>query len=182
MPSAGTPDAAASDSGRIALGRIVGTHALRGEVRIHLYNPDSATLAGVDSVELRHADGRRERRRISGVRPHKRVALARLEGCASIEDAERLVGAEVCVDADALPELGPDELYHFQLVGLAVHTVDGRDLGRVAEVMDLASHAVCVVRDGDREFLIPFVDAIVRDVDLDAGTMRIEPLPGLLDD
>lgn len=170
------------DTETIPLGKIVGTHALRGEVRIHLYNPDSTTLEEVDDVELRFADGRRERRAIRNVRPHKRVALARLDGCDSIDDAQALVGTEIAIDADDLPELGPDEHYHFQLIGMAVTTVDGRPLGRVAEVMDLAAHAVCVVRDSEREYLIPFVDEIVRDVDIDNARMVIDPLPGLLDE
>lgn len=170
------------DAETIPLGKIVGTHALRGEVRIHLYNPDSTTLEEVEEVELRFVDGRRERRVIRNVRPHKRIVLARLDGCSSIDDAERLVGTEIAIDAADLPELGPDEHYHFQLIGMDVTTVDGRALGRVVEVLDLAAHAVCVVRDSEREYLIPFVDEIVRDVDIDNARMVIDPLPGLLDD
>jgi len=179
-PDVPSADSAAGET--VAIGRIVGTHALRGEVRIHLYNPDSAALDYVDSVRLHHTDGRRERRGIANVRRHKRVLLARLDGCASIEDAEPLIGTEIHVARNELPELGPDELYHFQLVGMSVHTVDGRDLGRVVEVMDLTAHAVCVVRDGQHEYLIPFVDEIVRESDPETGRMVIDPLPGLLDD
>lgn len=176
------PNITAASDDLIVLGRIAGTHALRGEVRIRLFNPDSRALDGAKSVTLRLPDGRMVQRALAHVRPHQQALLATFTGCHSIEDAESLVGAEVCVAATDLPDLGPDEVYHFQLVGMRVSTTEGRDLGSVAEVMDLPAHAVCVVRGGGREFLIPFIDEIVRDVDIDARHLVIEPMPGLLED
>lgn len=166
----------------IALGRVAGTHALRGEVRLRLYNPDSAALDRGVAVQLRLRDGREVERTIRALRPHKNALLVTFDGCASIEAAEELVGAEVLVAASALPSLGPDEVYHFQLVGLAVRTADGRPLGRVVEVSDNPAHPVCVVRDGGREVLLPFVPEFVVEVDVVAGVMVVQPPPGLIDE
>lgn len=175
------PDAPTSDSEEIALGRIVATHALRGEVRLRLYNPHSTALDRGMAVQLRLRDGRTVERSIRSLRPHKNAVLVTFVGCDTIEAAEELVGAELRVGTDVLPPLDPNEVYHFQLVGLRVYTADGAFVGAVAEVMDLPGHPVCVVRDGAREALIPFVPAFVADVDLGAGTMTITPPPGLLD-
>lgn len=164
----------------VALGRITGTHALRGEVRIHLFNPDSTALQRGLAVFLRREDELRETR-IVAVRPHKRIHITRLAGVDSIDDAEACIGFEVCLPLEALPELGPDEVYHFQLVGLRVETVAGEELGKIVEVLDLPANDVCIVRGKGREYLIPFIDDVVREVDLDGGRMLIEPLPGLFD-
>lgn len=176
------PDAPDSDREAIALGRIVATHALRGELRLRLYNPNSTALDRGMVVQLRLRDGSTVDRTIRTLRPHKNAMLVTFAGCDTIEAAERLVGAELSIAPDMLPPLDPDEVYHFQLVGLRVHTADGVFVGSVAEVMDIPGHPVCVVRDGAREALIPFVPAFVADVDLDAGTMTITPPPGLLDE
>lgn len=172
---------ARGDEEWIALGRVAATHALRGEVRVRLYNPDSTALDSAESVLLRLRDGSEVEHAIRSLRPHKNGWLATFEGCASIDAAEPLVGAELLVRRADLPELGPDEVYHFQLVDLRVQTADGRDLGRVAEVLDLPAHPVCVVRDGAREIMIPFVTEIVDSVDLEAGLLVVTPPPGLID-
>ena len=180
--STSSPRSAAAGT-LVPLGRISATHDLRGELRARLYNPSSTALDDAEHGVLRFADGSVEERRLVAVRNHKPgLLLVQLDGCTSIDDAEPLVGAEILLPYTELPELGADEVYHFQLIGLRVETTDGRDLGRIAEVMDLAAHAVCVVRGHGREILIPFVDAFVRDVDLANGRMLVEPVPGLIDD
>jgi len=167
--------------GYVALGRVTATHALRGEVRLRLYNPDSTALDDAETVLLRLRDGSEARHTVRSLRPHKNGLLATFAGYDSIEAAEPLVGAEILMPVADLPPLAPGEVYHFQLVGLAVRCADGREIGRVTEVLDLPGHPVCVVRDGAREVMIPFVDAIVTDVDLDAGCLCIDPPAGLVD-
>ena len=164
----------------VPLGQIVNTHALRGELRVRLYNPSSTSLTAGMRVTLRRAAARQDYR-VAGLRPHRQMILLSLEGCDSIDTAENLVGCELCVRAADLPPAGADEIYHFQLVGLAVETTSGESLGRVAEVMATGSADVCVVRGTGREYLIPLTTEVLKLLDREGGRMVIEPIPGLLD-
>ncbi len=179
MPDSPPPHPPAGDE-LVALGRITGTHGLRGDVRIHLFNPDSTILQPGQELVLRQ-DDELVVTVVRATRPHKRIHIVRLADVDSIDDAEGYVGFEVCLPVAALPELGPDEVYHFQLVGLRVVTVAGEELGQVVEVLDLPANDVCVVRGKGREYLVPYIDDVIREVDLEGGLLRIEPLPGLFD-
>lgn len=164
----------------IALGDIVNTHATHGELRVRLFNPDSTVLARGATVVLRRA-GELQRRRITALRPHKHLLLLTLDGCDSMDAAQALVGYEVCVREDELPPAGPDEVYHYQLVGMTVVTTVGTEIGVVTEVIAIGSNDVCVVRADRREHLIPLIADVVRHVDHADKRLIIDPLPGLLD-
>jgi 16S rRNA processing protein RimM len=144
------------------------------------YNPESNTLRADQQLTLRWAD-RSSSVRLLAVRPHKSFRLLTLDGYASATAAESLVGAEVCIDTADLPPLRPDEVYHRDLIGLRVETVDGRPLGVVDGVLSTGGNDVCVVRDGAKEHLIPLIADVVRQIDLAGGRLVIEPIPGLLD-
>jgi 16S rRNA processing protein RimM len=144
------------------------------------YNPKSSTLHAGSAVILRR-DGDLQERRVAAVRPHKRLLLLTLDDCSTMSAAEELVGCEVCVYENDLPTLSGDEIYHYQLIGMKVVTVDGDTLGEVFEVMALPSNDICVVRGGGKEHLIPLSANVVREVDRQQRRIVIAPLAGLLD-
>ena len=164
----------------IALGEIVNTHATHGELRVRLFNPDSTVLTRGSTVVLRR-DGEQQQRRIVTLRPHKHFLLLTFEGCDSMNAAQTLIGCEVCVREDELPPAGPDEVYHYQLLGMTVVTTGGTEIGVVTEVIPIGSSDVCVVRAGTQEHLIPLIADVVRHVDHADKRLIIDPLPGLLD-
>jgi len=168
------------DQELIAVGRVVTTHGLRGELRLQLFNPDSTSIQPGAQVILRR-NGDETCHQVLSVRPHKRVQLVILEGCNSIEQAETLVGADVYVCKDDLPPAGPDEIYHFELVGMKVVTTTGELLGTVAEVLAVGSNDICVVRHGAREYLIPMIADVIKQLDRPHHCLVVEPLPGLLE-
>jgi len=95
--------------------------------------------------------------------------------------AQSLIGCEVCVPEGQLPPAGPGEVYHYELMGMAVVTTGGDAIGVVAAVIATGGNDVCVVRDGAHEHLIPLVAGVVQQVDRERSRLVIDPLPGLLD-
>jgi 16S rRNA processing protein RimM len=164
----------------LPLGPLVNTHGIRGELRLLPYNPDSTTLRPGLRVVLRRDDEQMSRQ-LTAVRRHKRFLLLTLDGCDSLAAAEALVGCELCVAVDDLPPLRADEVYHYELIGMAVVTTTGESLGSVAQVLTTGANDVCIVRDGAAEHLIPLVASVVREIDRAARRVVVEPLPGLLD-
>jgi 16S rRNA processing protein RimM len=171
----------------VPVGEIVGTHGVGGLLRLHPYGDSTAALAANQTVYLTGQSGDAASADtaqpvcIASARPHGRIVLVRIAGVDSIEAAEPFVGRRVSVDEHDLPAAAPGEIYAYKLNGLAVATTDGRPVGTVAETFATGANEVLVVRDGDREHLIPLIADVVRTVDIDAGRIVIDPIPGLLD-
>ncbi len=109
-----------------------------------------------------------------------RVLLLTLEGIDSPEAVEPLRGAEILVPEAEAPPLPADTYYHFQIVGLAVVTTAGAELGAVASIFDTGGSDVYVVRGPRGELLIPAIADVVKEVDLARGRIVVEPIQGLL--
>jgi 16S rRNA processing protein RimM len=109
--------------------------------------------------------------------------VLRFKGVEDRTAAEGLRNTMLIVEADPdeLPD-DPDEFYDHQLVGLRVVTVDGREVGTVAEMLHLPTQDLfAVTRSDGREVLIPFVEEIVPDIDLEERTVLVDPPEGLLE-
>jgi 16S rRNA processing protein RimM len=172
---------AAANDGLIEIGRIVRRHALRGELRVRLYNPASTTLSAIDRVVLRGAELPDENRRVLGQRHHPHGVLLLVDGCDSAEAAEALVGRVVCVRRDQLPPAGPHEVYCAELVGCTVATEGGIVVGTVHDVFPTGSNDVCRVVGDAGEHLIPLIADVVVRLDLPARRLVIRPIAGLLE-
>lgn len=92
-----------------------------------------------------------------------------------------LRNALVEIPEEALPPLQKDEFYHRQIIGLMVITSEGKEIGRVAEIMETGSNDVYVVRGQGKEYLIPAIKDVILSVDLRSGAIIITPMEGLLD-
>lgn len=166
----------------VALGKVVGAHGVRGELRVVAYSGSLEALEGQDRVLLRFPGGALQPHELLGIKPHKSGFLVTLEGITGRDEARALAGSELAVPEAELPPLEEDEFYWYQLVGLEVETTEGRRLGRVEEIMATGAADVLVVRpDGRGELLIPATPEIVKRVSLAEGRMVIEPPEGLLE-
>ena len=165
----------------IVLGAVVKPVGLRGEVKLRT-SADYWDEA-LQSVELRSLQsGSRRPVRVLRARPHGPGAvIVTIEGVGTREDAEALVGAELILEGAPSDVAPPPGLRSFQVRGMRVSTRAGEEIGRVADVMHLPAQDVLVVRGATREHLVPNVPAIVIEMDVAAGEIRIDPPPGLLD-
>ena len=101
------------------------------------------------------------------------AVVARLAGCEAREAAERLRGGEVAVPRSQLPQTQPDEYYWADLLGLTVVNGESQELGSIAGILQTGANDVLVVQ-GERERLIPFIAAVIRQVDAGAGIVRVD--------
>jgi 16S rRNA processing protein RimM len=167
--------------GLLRVGYIAGSHGLHGALRVRTDNPDSTTLGALERLFVETATGRREFKVLSVSAlggGHQRVVL---EGVDDVDAAQALRGGAVMVAAASLPPLKEGEFYYFQIAGAEVILTDGRRLGTIEDIMSTAGHDVWVVRDGEREVLVPVIADVVKAMDLEARRVTIEAVPGLLD-
>ncbi len=158
----------------VALAVVVRPHGLGGDIRVRLFNPDSDLLLHARDVLLRHGDEVRDTR-LEHVRRHQRdVAIVRVQGLDSRNQAEALRGAELCVPRSALPELQPGEYYHRDLAGLAAVLPDGACLGEVERVLAYPAADVLVVRSEKGKLEVPMFDPYLLQIDLEAGQVVVD--------
>src|SRR5437016_7563220 len=173
-----TPPTAAS---AIAVGEIVAAHAMRGVVRVRPYQPPAPSLAAGRHILLEQ-DGARRPVTLVSVAPHGRtLLLVALPDVNDRDDAEALVGARLLVRAEDLPTPAADEFYYHEIEGFRVETTDGIRLGTVHETFSTGLNDVLVVRNADREHLIPVITDVIRAIDRHERRIVIEPMPGLLE-
>ena len=144
-------------------------------VAVTLDDPESTSLLGVGWVHLR-AGG--ETRRVPVLRSgpgRKGQVLLQLEGVTTPEGAEGLRDREVLLEEGQLPPLAEGEYWARDLLALVAVDEAGRELGKVAEVVDTADVPVLVVRGEGSELFVPFVDPYVLSVDVKAGRVVVAP-------
>jgi 16S rRNA processing protein RimM len=158
---------------RIVLGRISGVYGVRGWVKVFSYTAPRDELTRYNPILLGR-DGQWREARAEGGRSQGKGVVMKIEGCDDRDAAAALMGDEIAVWREQLPPLPDGEYYWADLVGLEVLTLDGVRLGVVEDLLHTGANDVIVVQ-GDRERLIPYIAGdVVRDVDLDAGVLRVD--------
>lgn len=165
----------------IPLGRLVNTHGVRGELRLLPYAFPCHTLHPGLTVFLQDAQGGLHTHIITGVRPHAPFILVKFADVDSLDHANTLREMTVTVEEPVLPPLKEGEFYYYQVVGLTVRTITGAEIGEIAQVFFSGGHDIWVVRQGEKEYLIPVTEEIVRSIDLPGKQAIIDPLEGLLE-
>ena len=170
-----------SPATRIALGRVVNTHGVRGEVRFLPHSSPCPTLRPGLRVTLQKTDASEENLELKQVRPHASFLLLKFVGIDSRDRAEALRGSSLLVDETDLPHLQVGEFYHYQVIGLPMRTLTHESIGTIAEVLTTPGHDVFVVRNGTKEYLIPVVEEVIRTIAIEDRLVIIDPPEGLLE-
>jgi 16S rRNA processing protein RimM len=170
---------------RVIVGRIGRPHGIRGEVVIGVRTdePDLRFAVGAVLGAGPTSDGEPASvLRVAATRWHSGQLLVAFAGVTDRTAAGELTGSWLSIDSSQLPATGdPDEFRDHELVGLSVRTVAGQDVGVVTDVLHSGQDLLVVRHPEGGESMVPFVKALVPEVDLGAGVLVIDPPPGLLD-
>jgi 16S rRNA processing protein RimM len=179
-----------SGTREVVVGRTGRPHGIRGEVTVEprTDEPDRRFAVGTvlrtetPSGATPHGDRRPTALTVDAVRRHQGRLLVRFAELADRDAAEAARGLVLLADVavDETPQ-DPEEFYDHQLVGLDVATEEGEPVGRVDSVVHGAAQDLLVIAAPDgREVLVPFVSALVPQVDLAAGRLVVADRPGLI--
>ena len=158
----------------VILGRVNGLFGTAGWVKVFSHTAPRENILSYSPWYL-YCGGRWQRLEPEEGRRQGKSVVARLCGCTDRDRAALLMGCDIAVRRDQLPEADEaGEYYWTDLEGLRVRTVDGTDLGVVHHLFETGANDVVVVR-GERERLIPYLwERVVRSVDLEAGVMIVD--------
>lgn len=164
----------------LLIGRVIRPHGLKGLVRIDSFAESEGTFLNAGEVFLEEASGQIVKHRVVAVTPGNTSFLLKLEGLDTREQAETYRDKNIYIERSRLSRQR-DEFFWFELIGMPVYLDTGRRLGVVRQIVPAPGHDIYVVREGDKEILIPAVFDVVKEVDLAGGKIVITGMEGLLD-
>ncbi|MFC7363759.1 MULTISPECIES: ribosome maturation factor RimM [Bhargavaea] len=165
------------------VGKIVNTHGIRGEVRV---------MSRTDFPEERYAKGARLALFMPGAkepvmltvashRVHKNFDLLTFEGHPNINDVEKYRDGILKVSDEDLGELEEGEFYYHEIIGCTVVDQEGREIGKVTEVLETGANDVWAVKPPEGKMhYIPYIEDVVLEIDPENGRIVINPIEGLL--
>lgn len=159
----------------VLMGVIGAAQGLRGEVRVKSFTEEPVAIAEYGTVY----DKQGKPFEILDIRPHKEMVVIRFRGVNDRDQAEALRGIELFVERDALDDedLDEDEFFYADLEGLEARDAEGNAYGIVSGIFDFGAGDILeLTQDGKRSQLIPFSEAAVLEIDLDAGVLLIDPI------
>jgi 16S rRNA processing protein RimM len=158
----------------VLLGRIVGVHGVRGELKLESYTDPRMRIFRYQPWQLGTGSGVVQVAGCQG-RAQGKGIVATLPGIDDRDAAAALVGSDIRVPRAALPPAAPGEYYWADLEGLEVVTMQGVPLGRVSHLVATGANDVLVIRDGVRERLVPFLPGqFVTEVDIQGGRVVVD--------
>lgn len=171
-----------AEPGFLVIGRLIRPHGVRGEMRAAVYTQLPERFTWLEHIFLARnpADPSPQRLTVHSVRFHQGSVLLRLGDYSARDDLEVLRGMWLLVPADEAIPLDEDEVFHHDLKGLSVLTDEGEALGTLTEVLETGANEVFIIQGQRGEILLPNIAEVVLRVDLEAGTMVVHILPGLL--
>lgn len=165
----------------LRVGTIASTHGIRGEVKVFPTTDDINRFK-----KLKHCilDTGREKLEleVESVKFFKQFAILKFKSYNNINDIEKYRGKDLLVTRENAVDLEENENFIGDLIGLEVITDQGSHFGKVRDIMQTAANDVYVI-DGDdgKEYLFPSIPQCILDVDLEAGTVTVHIMKGLLD-
>ncbi|MBV8649187.1 ribosome maturation factor RimM [Paludibacterium sp.] len=161
------------DNELVIMGFVRGAFGVRGAIKVHADTEFVDSLFDYPVWWLGREGDWKPYQFVQGqVQP--KALVAQLEGVSDRDVAEAMRGMQIAVPRAELPDTEEDEFYWSDLIGLSVENLQGEAFGSVAELMETGANDVLVVDDGPTRRLIPFVDAVITHVDLDAKRIVVD--------
>lgn len=163
------------------LGKIVNTHGVRGEIRLQAITdkPEERFVPGAELV-IELSLGEYEKVTVKSHRKHKSFDLLTFEEFNNINEVERFKTKMLQIEKDKLPEVNDGKYYEGDLLGLTVVDEEQEEIGKLKEVLFLPANDVWVVsRPGKKDLLLPVIESVILEVDLEEGIIIVHVMEGL---
>lgn len=160
----------------VTMGRIVAPYGIKGWIKIQPFTQQQRGLLDYPLWQIGQ-EGAWQPQQVEAAKVHGVTVVAKLAGITDREQAAALQGLRIAVSRDDFPEPATNEFYWADLVGLTVVNAAGVTLGNVTRVFETGANDVLVVEDrsaGEQERLLPFIEPVIRQVDIAGGTIIVD--------
>ncbi len=163
----------------LLIGKIVGIHGLKGTVKVCSYAESLSVFKPGDLILVRDSESRDKTYMIQWVKPHTKTILLSLKGVDDWDMAKMLVGSGLFIEKAKLPKPENGSYYWSDIIGLSVYSIDGKYMGRVESIIRTGSNDVYVVKNRDKETLVPGIKSVVLEINPKQKMMRVDLPEGL---
>ena len=171
MPKKQLPEQSVAER-LVVMGRVVAPYGVNGWIKIQPFTQESRGLLDYSSWQVGR-EGVWQLRSVESAKVHGAAVVAKLAGIADRDQAAVLQGMRVAISRDLFPAATSGEFYWTDLIGLRVVNASGLELGTVSRVFETGANDVLVV-DGERERLLPFIETVIRQVDVAGGRITVD--------
>ena len=168
---------------RLKVGKIVNTHSLKGEVKV-ISSTDFEEERFKKGSKLLITRGNQLIREVvvQSYRNHKNFLLVKFEEIDSVEEAEKLKNLQIKIDSTEVGELEENEFYFHEIIGCQVFDENDRNLGEIIDILTPGANDVWVIKGEEgKEILIPYIEDVVKQIDIINKKVNIEVMEGLID-
>lgn len=169
----------------LKIGKIVNTFGIRGELKVFIYTdfPEERFKSGNKLYIGLEANPTQVEVTVKSAKPYKNLYLLKLENLDNINDVEKYKNYYLWVSKDVQGELAEGEFYYHEIIGCKIITTDGEELGEIYEILDAPANDVWIARayENGQDILIPYIESVVKNVNVKEKKITIELLEGLLD-
>lgn len=168
---------------RLKVGKIVNTHSLKGEIKV-ISSTDFEEERFKKGSKLLITRGNQLIREVvvQSYRNHKNFLLVKFEGIDSVEEAEKLKNLQIKINSDEVGELEENEFYFHQIIGCEVFDENDKNLGEIIDILTPGANDVWVIKgENGKEILIPYIEDVVKKIDITSKKVNIEVMEGLID-
>ncbi len=165
----------------VVIGQISRPHGTAGEVRVIPLTNDPNRFKVLKRVFI-NLDNKRFVFHVNKCRVTHKAVLLGFEEIDNRTEAESWRNADIEIPRHETVKLPNGSYYHFELIGLRVVDASGNYIGLLKDVLEMPANNVYVVRNDQKEYLIPAIPDVIKTIDTDNGVMTIDPIPGLLDE
>ncbi len=165
----------------VAVGKLGRTWGTEGMLVLYPMTDFPEKLMKTRRLHITRDDEYLGRLEVLSAKPYKSNFLIKFEGISEIEAAKELTGCLICISEKEINQLGEDEYYWFDLIGCQVLLPDDSLLGVVDDGQNYGSCDILVVKQDEKEYLIPFISEVIKLVDIENRVIRVDPLEGMLD-
>lgn len=164
----------------LEIGQIVNTNGLKGFLKVKPLTDDITRFEDLETIYIQKAKELIEFK-IQDVKYNKNMVLLKLEGIDDITEAEKYKNCYIKINREDAVELEEDSYFIVDIIGSEVFTEEGEDLGKVVDVLQTGSNDVYTVKTLDgKEILLPAIEDVIKNVDIENKKIVIHLMEGLI--
>lgn len=162
----------------LIIGKIVNTHGVRGELRVH---PLTDNIDRFKDLETVYIGSNKEPKTLKSHRPHKSFVLVTFKEHDDINEVLKYKDEYIYIDMEDRIELPEDSFFIFELLKVKVYDMEENYIGEIIDVLQGVGNDVYIIKKTDgKEIMIPAVKEFIKSIDLENKKMNIDPIEGLI--
>ncbi|MGO1469324.1 MAG: ribosome maturation factor RimM [Tissierella sp.] len=162
----------------IVIGKIINTHGIKGEVKLDPHTDDLKRYSDLNKIYI---GDEKDPVEIENVRYHKNMVLLKLKEFNNINEVLFLKGEKIYIDEIDRVKLPDDKYFIYELIGCKVFDIEGKFVGDIKEILQNPSNDVYVIKDKEKEYLIPAVKEFIKEVNIIEKKVIIDTIEGMIE-